>query len=79
MLVSSLLFLLRRWDRIYGAPFLRRGAFLEFKGGLKRCPMLSMVGDKKCLIRFHGSGQLLKAGLSELSRIERWAAFFIVS
>jgi hypothetical protein len=58
------------WDRIFAAPFLGRGASLEFKGELKRCPMLSMVGDEKCLVLFHGLGQLLKVGLSELSRQE---------
>ena len=26
-----------------------------------------MVGDEKCLVLFHGLGQLLKVGLSELS------------
>ena len=52
------------------APLLRRGASLEFKGELKRCTTLSMVGDEKCLVLFHGLGQLLKVSLSELSRQE---------
>jgi len=29
------------------------GAFLEFKGELKRWPKLSMVCDKECLILLH--------------------------
>src|SRR6202042_607291 len=43
---------------------------LEFKGELKRWPMLSMVCDKECLVLFHGLCQLHKIGLRELSRQE---------
>jgi hypothetical protein len=53
--------------RICAATSLRRGASLEFKGELKRWPILSMVCDKECLVRFHGLCQLHKIGLSELS------------
>jgi hypothetical protein len=45
-----------------------RGASLEFKGELKRWPILCMVCDKECLVFFHGLCQFLKIGLSELSR-----------
>src|ERR1700722_7791314 len=69
MPVFSLLFLQRYGDRIC-SPVLRRGASLEFKGELKRWPILSMVCDEKCLVLFHGLGQLLKVGLGELSRQE---------
>src|ERR1700680_4658829 len=54
MLVFSLLFL-QRYGTVFAAPFLRRG------------PTLSMVGDEKCLVLFHGLGQLLKVGLSGVS------------
>ena len=57
------------WD-VVTAPFLRCGASLKFKGELKRCPVLSVVGDEKRLVRFHRPGQLLKVGLGELSRQE---------
>jgi hypothetical protein len=57
MLVFSLLFLQRYGDHIC-SPFLHCGA------------TLSMAGDEKCLVLFHGLGQLLKVGLSELSRQE---------
>src|ERR1700722_3118313 len=45
-------------------------ASLEFKGELKRWPMLSMVCDEECLVAFHGLCQLHKIGLRELSRQE---------
>ncbi len=69
MLVFSLLFL-QRYGLYFCSPVLRRGASLEFKGELKRGSILSMVGDEKCLVLFHGLGQLLKVGLRELSRQE---------
>jgi hypothetical protein len=34
---------------------------------LKRCPILSMIYDKECLVLLHGLRQFLKIGLSELS------------
>ena len=46
------------------------GASLEFKGELKRWPILSMVCDKECLILLHRLRQFLKIGLRELSRQE---------
>jgi hypothetical protein len=64
------LLFLQRYGTVFAAPFLRRGASLKFKGELKKCPALSMVGDEKRLVLFHGLGQLLKVGLSELSRQE---------
>ena len=48
-------------------PLTARGASLEFKGELKRCPILNMVCDKECLILLHRLRQFLKIGLSELS------------
>jgi hypothetical protein len=43
------------------------GPSLEFKGELKRWPILSMVCDKECLILLHRLRQFLKIGLSQLS------------
>ncbi len=57
----------RREAESFMSPLTARGATLKFKSELKRCPMLSVVGDEKCLVLFHGPGQLLKIGLSELS------------
>ena len=45
-------------------------ASLEFKGELKRWPMLSVVCDKECLVLFHRLCQLHKISLRELSRQE---------
>jgi hypothetical protein len=51
----------------FRSPLTARGASLEFKGELKRWPILSMVCDKECLILLHRLRQFLKIGLSELS------------
>jgi hypothetical protein len=48
-------------------PLTARDASLEFKGELKRWPILSMVCDKECLILLHRLRQFLKISLSELS------------
>src|SRR5271154_1285441 len=60
----------RREAESFMSSLAARGASLEFKGELKRWPTLSVVGDEKCLVLFHGLGQLLKTGLSELRRQE---------